>query len=249
MTSSLSAYWAGVGTVVIALAGGFGGGIFVADRLSSSSAVPAPGKSRLAEVTADSERPKPVNAEMAERAAPPENHPIISPAAPIASKPAMPDAPPKVPVVKPVPHRVTEPIAATAIAAIQNASQPKQARIKHLASERAHNKAKVAAKSERFVGSERVRVNSTNRAETSEALRERTQKEKKNSEKVQIRRIERGGVRYVVRTRDDRQVSEAEVEKLTAILRSRSSDHAEREAPRLSYQQERRDPFGHLFRE
>ena len=244
MTASLSAYWAGVGTVVIALAGGFGGGIFVADRLSSASAVPAPGKSRLAQVTADSDRPKPVNAEMAEGAAPPANHPIISPAAPIASKPAMPDAP-KVPVVKPVPHRVTEPIAATAIAAIQNASQPKQARIKHLASERAHNKAKVAAKSERFVGSERVRVNSTNRAETSEALRERTQKD---SEKVQIRRIERGGVRYVVRTRDDRQVSEAEVEKLTAILRSHSSDHAEREAPRLSYQQDRRDPFGHLFR-
>ena len=250
MTASLSAYWAGVGTVVIALAGGFGGGIFFADRLSSSSAVPASGKSRLAQVTADSERPKLFNAEMAERAAPPENHPIISPAAPIASKPAMPDAPPKVPVAEPVPHRVTEPIAATAIAAIQNASQPKQARIKHLASERAHNKAKLAdARPERFVGSERVRVNSTNRVETSEAIRERTQKEKKDSEKVQIRRIERGGVRYVVRTRDDRQVSEAEVEKLTAILRSRSRDQAEREAPRLSYQQERRDPFGYLFRE
>ena len=100
-----------------------------------------------------------------------------------------------------------------------------------------------------LLGSERVRVNSTNRVETSEAIRERTQKEKKNSEKIQIRRIERSGVRYVVRTRDDRQVSEAEVEKLTAILRSRSRDQAEREAPRLSYQQERRDPFGHLFRE
>ena len=65
MTSSFTVYWAGVGTVVVALVGGFGGGMLVADRLSAGS-VPAPGKSRLAQVMADYERPKPVHVETTE---------------------------------------------------------------------------------------------------------------------------------------------------------------------------------------
>ena len=66
MTSSFTVYWAGVGTVVVALVGGFGGGMLVADRLSSSGSLPAPGKSRLAQVMADYERPKPVHVETTE---------------------------------------------------------------------------------------------------------------------------------------------------------------------------------------
>ena len=66
MTSTFTVYWAGVGTVVVALVGGFGGGMLVADRLSSSGSVPAPGKSRLAQVMADYERPKPVHVETTE---------------------------------------------------------------------------------------------------------------------------------------------------------------------------------------
>ena len=66
MTSTFTVYWAGVGTVVVALVGGFGGGMLVADRLSSSGSVPAPGKSRLAQVMADYERPKPVHVETPE---------------------------------------------------------------------------------------------------------------------------------------------------------------------------------------
>ena len=66
MTSSFMVYWAGVGTVVVALVGGFGGGMLVADRLSSSGSVPAPGKSRLAQVMADYERPKPIHVETSE---------------------------------------------------------------------------------------------------------------------------------------------------------------------------------------
>ena len=88
------------------------------------------------------------------------------------------------------------------------------------------------------------------RAETRKVARKRAQEPRKNaSENAHVRRIESDGVRYVVRTRDGRQANAAEVEKLKAILRARHTAYAESEAPRMSYQPERRDPFGHLFRD
>ena len=47
MPFSMSGYWAGVGTVVLALAAGFGGGTMIADLVASDTAVPPPGMSRL----------------------------------------------------------------------------------------------------------------------------------------------------------------------------------------------------------
>ena len=243
MTSTFTVYWAGVGTVVVALVGGFGGGMLVADRLSSSGAVPAPGKSRLAQVMADYERPKPVHVETPE-SLPPKSVDEPKSGAEVVEV--------QNPLAEPAPQ-TRERTSASAAASVPAAAPSVPAPPKRLPVERAlGTTAKVVDvnPTSGAAGEPRRIVESLDSAETRKVARKRAQEPRKNaSENAHVRRIESDGVRYVVRTRDGRQANAAEVEKLKAILRARHTAYAESEAPRMSYQTERRDPFGHLFRD
>ena len=248
MTSTFTVYWAGVGTVVVALVGGFGGGMLVADRLSSSGSVPAPGKSRLAQVMADYERPKPVHVETTESlqpAVPPKSVNEPKSGAEVLEV----RNPPVAESALQMRERTSAPVAASVPAAVPSVPAP----LKHPPLERAlgTNAKVVNVNPTSGAASEPRRiVESLDRAETRKVARKRAQEPRKNaSENAHVRRIENDGVRYVVRTRDGRQANAAEVEKLKAILRARHTAYAESEAPRMSYQTERRDPFGHLFRD
>ena len=247
MTSTFTVYWAGVGTVVVALVGGFGGGMLVADRLSSSGSVPAPGKSRLAQVMADYERPKPVHVETPESL-----QPVVPPKSVDEPKTGAEVLEVRNPLAEPAPQ-MRERTSASAAASVPAAAPSVPAPPKRLPLERAlGTKAKVVDVNPTSGAASEPRriVESLDRAETRKVARKRAQEPRKNaSENAHVRRIENDGVRYVVRTRDGRQANAAEVEKLKAILRARHTAYAESEAPRMSYQPERRDPFGHLFRD
>ena len=247
MTSTFTVYWAGVGTVVVALVGGFGGGMLVADRLSSSGSVPAPGKSRLAQVMADYERPKPVHVEMTESL-----QPAVPPKSLDEPKSGAEVLEVQNPLAEPAPQ-MRERTSASAAASVPAAAPSVPAPLNRPPVERAlGTKAKVVNVNPTSGAASEPRriVESLDRAETRKVARKRAQEPRKNaSENAHVRRIESDGVRYVVRTRDGRQANAAEVEKLKAILRARHTAYAESEAPRMSYQTERRDPFGHLFRD
>ena len=219
MTSTFTVYWAGVGTVVVALVGGFGGGMLVADRLSSSGSVPAPGKSRLAQVMADYERPKPVHVETTESL-----QPVVPAKSVDEPKSGAEVLEVQNPLAEPAPQ-MRERTSASAAASVPAAAPSVPAPPKRLPVERAlGTKAKVVDVNPTSGAASEPRriVESLDSAETRKVARKRAQEPRKNaSENAHVRRIENDGVRYVVRTRDGRQANAAEVEKLKAILRAR----------------------------
>ena len=92
MTSPFKAYLAGVGSVAVAIAIGFGGGLLIAERFSSTTAVPEQSKVAKQQDTKQSGKPAPTAkpAETETTGVAGNNHPQPSPQdfAPVVSSPA-----------------------------------------------------------------------------------------------------------------------------------------------------------------
>jgi hypothetical protein len=230
MPISMNAYWAGAGTVVLALAAGFGGGTMIADLISNGTAIPAPGTSRLERVMAE-KPPK-----LVEHSGATGN--VLAEAVPIAPD-ARPGARPEnsegrsALAPDPVFASLAKP-EATVAQALQNSA------LDAIASSGPGQPA-VTQKRQRSTES---RVRQSRRKEA----RSRVADRKLASPDI-IRRGNDGNIGYVIHAPGGQKVSAAEIETLKQRLREQRGRHAEStmRADALSYQPERRRALEGLF--
>ena len=232
MATGFGYYLAGVGTVVIALTAGFGGGILLTDRFTSTSAVPE--KSRIARVMED-QKPAAVpqetmgTASVIEEQSKPEPKltsvpevsisPIEIPEAPTPVTPR--SATERAPVVA---APAVTPLTSVPMRAVAKPQPPAQRSIE-LAPSRPNPELIVEKPLKK------------------EPRREAKNKRKKEKDSVKIRvKKDNENTRYIVRTADGRAPSGQEVEELKERLRMRRNRSPDQ--PALSYQPQGRTIFG-----
>jgi hypothetical protein len=226
MPFSMNAYWAGAGTVVLALAAGFGGGTLIADLISNDTAFPAPGTSRLERVMAEKE-PKAVN-----RSGEATGN-VLAEAVPIAPQNENGESPPQALAPEPVIPSVMNPEPAVA-QALQNTAMDA------IASPGAGQPAAM----ERRQRSAKSHIRQSRKKEARSPIADR-----KPASRDAIRRETAGNIRYVIRTPGGQKVSAVEIEGLKQRLREQSGrqDEPTMRADALSYQPQRRHGLEGLF--